>query len=270
MPGWLFIILIIQSALQSFFLVFYFRTDHRFRKWTLLMFFFIFILYPVDHYILNNDMLIKNIVNLLALYAVCSLLFRNESWKKRVTGLIFFELILVGGEFIGISTYYFIFSVPPDFTNYGSNTAFIYSYSCIVMLVLDLIALRLFSRGLTSSEKINFFLFSLLVNVILTVIAWCITTNPQYYRIYSFDYSAIFILLALLNLYTAVSLIRFAKKEVRIQAAARIESAYLDQVKVYLQAEEQEENLHRLRHDLINFNQTASSQAALEVKSSEL
>lgn len=257
MELWFFIVLMIQSSLQSLFLVCYFRTDHRFRKWMILVFVFAVLLYPVNQYLLTDNVLLRNIVNIAVLYLACSVLFREETWKNRITGIILYELVLVGGEFIGISTSYFIFGMPPDFLESSSDLIFLYYYGCVVMLVVMLIVLRIFSRGLTSSDRVNFFLFSLLVNVILSAIAWFITVIPVYRQIYSFDYPTIFILLAGINLYTAASLVRFARRESQALAQKRIESAYLDQIESYLKTEEQEENLHRLRHDLINFSQSA-------------
>lgn len=102
----------------------------------------------------------------------------------------------------------------------------------------------------------NSFLYSLLINIILMGIIWSMTALPGYSRIYPVHYTSISLLIILISLYTVYSLIRFINTESQVQAQSRIEAAYMDQIEAYLKAEEQEENLRRLRHDLINYTQS--------------
>lgn len=262
MEWWFYIVLLIQSALQSVFLVCWFRTDHRFRDWLVLVLFFTGMLYPLNQFLFTENVLVRNIFDLLALFLLCTLLFRTENRKTMLSGVILYEMLLVSCEIISISTGFFVFRTPPTAES-GSYTIFMYFCGSIILLILIPVVLRLFSRGLTSSDKINSFLYSLMINGILMGFIWGLTVVPGYSKIYPSSYVSISILIALISLYTIVSLIRFSHRESQIQAQLRIETAYMDQIEAYLKAEEQEENIHRLRHDLINFNRSAWCDPAL-------
>lgn len=267
MEWWFYIVLLVQSALQSVFLVCWFRTEHRFRDWLVLVLFFAGILYPVNQFLFTDNVLIRNIFDLLALFLLCTLLFRKENRKTILSGVILYEMLLVVCEIISISTGFLIFRTPPT-SESGSYTIFMYFYGSIILLILIPFVLRLFSKGLTSSDKINSFLYSLLINGILMGFIWGLTVVPGYSNIYPSSYLSISILIALISLYTVVSLVRFSHRESEIQAQLRIETAYMDQIEAYLEAEEQEENIHRLRHDLINFNRSTGLDPVLAASDS--
>lgn len=254
--SFIFLNAVIQSAGQSLFLVFYFRSGHRFRKWIILVSVFILI-FLINQSLMLNNLLLKNIFNILALALTCHLLFGNESWKTIFTGVLLYELLLLSTEFICVSLSYFLFGMPPDVSPESPGLPLWYACSDSVIFLLVPIMLQVFPRGLTYSERINVLLIPLLLNVVLIAGLWCMVSVPGYFERYGIDYIPQFIILTILNIYNVISLIVFIRKESRIQATALIESAYESQIEAYLQMEEQEENLHRLRHDLINFAQSS-------------
>lgn len=260
MSWWyLYLMAAIQSAAQSVFLVYYFRGRYRLAKWLCLVSLFTLVLFPIDQIFLRTDILLKNVVNITVLFIVCHLLFRNESWKTILTGILLYEIILICTEFICVSLIYLLSGMPPDFSADSVSLPYFYILGSIVIIILTMIMLHLFPRGLTASERINSFLILLLINLILTVLVWILTSVPEYFKNFTVSFVPAAIILAFLNIYTVISLVLFAHSESRNQAAARIESAYLSQVDAYLRMEEEEQNIHRLRHDLINFVQTSDS-----------
>lgn len=218
MEWWYFVVVMFQSALQSIFLVCYFHTDHRFRKWLAMMLLFMVILFPVNEFLFEDDVLIRNLINMGALFLACAVLFRTESWKSLLAGIILYELLLVSSVVISICTGFLIFRTPPNVTETDAYTIFMYFYGSIVLMFLIPVVLRIFSRSLTPSDKMNSFLYSLLINIILMGIIWSMTALPGYSRIYPVHYVSISLLIILISLYTVYSLIRFINTESKVQA----------------------------------------------------
>lgn len=136
MEWWYFVVVMFQSALQSIFLVFYFHIDHRFSKWLAMMFLFMVILFPVNEFLFEDDVLIRNLINMGSLFLACSVLFRTESWKSLLAGIILYELLLISSVVISICTGFLIFRTPPNVAETDAYTVFMYFYGSIMLMFL--------------------------------------------------------------------------------------------------------------------------------------
>lgn len=251
--------LLIQSGLQSAFLVCYYRSKHQIRDFLLLMAFFDLLLFPINLAFFQNELTLKNLMNMVLLFAGCRIIFPGQTWRSVAAGIILYELALVVTLFIEVGLVWIVFHRPvEDMFQSTAGLVLAYAYSDIGLAIVLGAVLKLFRRPLNRTIERNGYMMCLLLNLILCTLCWLTVSVPLYTANFSLDYLTIFIFLLLMNVLTFASFFRQMQKTSRQKAISQIRQTYCCQVEEYLITGQEEARLRQLRHDLLNFIESTS------------
>lgn len=265
---WLWFILLFQSAGQAFLFSFFFKSEHRLRDFAIFFGLFVFVLFPLDSLpLLQNNVILRNVTNMVLQYGTCCLLFRKESSLHRLQPVLANELCQVLSETTGILITMVLLGRAPIADPNVPELWILYFLTSLVMLFYEMFALRTFSKAFTISMRLNLYLYSLLITLILCLLCAVIGLIPNYHPNFGARYLLLGTLLVLINILTFFSLLKTMKRASEMQALKQIHHTYAQQVEACLQNEKQEEKLRRLRHDLKNYLTSQETTTCLQTNS---
>ncbi len=252
-PVTFFASLVIQSALQSLFLVYYFQSQNKVRDFLIFMAIFDLLIYPLNATIVSVSIFLRNFVNMLVLILSCRLLYRQLPWKKILIGVLLYEVCLVLTDILATFP---TFLFPRFFMN---RVDFIYYVASGMLALVMYVVLWLFSSPFRQVIKAASAVICLLMNLICSGLCILGSLDARLILNFELDYSLAFMILIVVNSITLYFLIKTIQKSSHQKAIDEIRKVYQLQVEDYLINQKEEEQLRKLRHDLLNFIQSTTS-----------
>lgn len=243
--------LIIQSVMQSLFLVFYFESQHRKRDFMIFMLVFDVLLFPINQRLTSMGIFIRNFLNMVVLVITGRIVFYKLSWKKILIGILLYEVCLILAEMLAIFPTVSFPSLMAD------RMDVVYLIANCTLAIIMYLMLWLFSSPFRQVTKAAPAVSCLLLNLISTGLCILESINPLNVKRFEIDYFISLALLVAINGFTLYLLIKTIKSSSHQKAIDEIRKVYQMQVEDYLINQKEEENLRKLRHDLLNFIQSA-------------
>lgn len=257
---------IIQSALQSLFLIFYYRTCRPLPAFIKLMAVFNVVLLPVNELFEPDQNMIRNILNMAVLAVSCRFIFKDRTWKSLLSGILLYELVLVIGVILASSGSWILFHEPLQV--WADNLERIVPTYFVMDLLIFLVSgfiLYLVSREFSRSIRENKYVFSILISLIFCALCSFSITGMQVDSSHVWlDYGIALVLLSAINAFSFTGFVLALRKSSQKKALQQIQEVYQKQVQDYLLNQEEEEKLRKLRHDLLNFIESAKPAADWE------
>ncbi len=243
--------LVIQSILQSIFLVYYFQTQNRVRYLMAFTAIFTLLLFPVDMMLLSGSLIMKNFFNILVLIGASRLFFRHHPWKKILIGVLLYETCLIETDMLASLPVFLFPSLQEKLLDA------VYYFADFILAVAVFSNLLLFSSTFSQVTKAVPVIVCLLLNLIVTCICIFASLELTYNENFIFDCFISIVILVGVNGITLYSLIKTIQKSTHQEAMDEIRKVYQMQVEDYLMNQKEEEQLRKLRHDLLNFIQSS-------------
>lgn len=250
---------IIQSALQSLFLIFYYKSARLLPAFLKLMAIFNLILLPVNSLFQPDQIMIRNIFNMAVLALSCRFIFKGLLWKTLLSGILLYELILVIGVILASSVSWILLHQPLQiWADNLQRTALMYFLMDLLIFLIGGFVLHIVSREFSRSIRENKYVFAILFSLIFCALCSFSISGRQVDSSHIWvDYTIALVLLTAINTASFSGFVLALCKASRQKAIDQIQEVYQKQVRDYLLNQEEEEKLRKLRHDLLNFIESA-------------
>ncbi len=250
---WYLIAVLLQTAIQSAWFACYLHSKRPVFYFLIIWVVSVVLFVPINLWLSNVDVILKNLVNCLFFGLLCRVLFCRESWRRIVLAILLYETILILVELFGQCISYLSTKAFFDLFSFTQLQIVLTWATTIEMAFLTILFLRFFSNLDLTNLKMFSYLATLLLNTILQVLLVFEVSMVHQNMFFDSWYWIIVVLLYGLNLFTLFSLSRFVRKEREKKSLASLEAVYHEQLRYYLMSEQPDEEWRRLRHDLLNF-----------------
>lgn len=250
---WYLIAVLLQTAIQSAWFACYLHSKRPVFYFLIIWVVSVVLFVPINLWLSNVDVILKNLVNCLFFGLLCRVLFRRESWRRIVLAILLYETILILVELFGQCISYLSTKAFFDLFSFTQLQIVLTWATTIEMAFLTILFLRFFSNLDLTNLKMLSYLATLLLNTILQVLLVFEVSMVHQNMFFDSWYWIIVVLLYGLNLFTLFSLSRFVRKEREKKSLKNLEVVYHEQLRYYLSSEQPDEEWCRLRHDLLNF-----------------
>lgn len=246
-----------QSAVQACFLCLYWKGKISWLKLAILTLLITFVLYPADSLLFPNQIVFRIAFDIIFMYLAGRILFRHETRWQIAKGALLCLVGMLICELLGLLLCYLILHRAP--LVFPLDHPLVYTIADLTEVIGQMTVLWISARTLSQSVRLNLLLTLICLNMLIVMMICCIAIAPTYHVPFRTDYLSLSSVLFVLNAVLLVLLAWTAKKDSKEQALKQIHSVYERQVSSYLESEQEEEKLRKLRHDLKNFILSNSS-----------
>lgn len=249
----IFLIQLPQNLLYAYFLSQFLYAENR-KKAFLQITLFYQILIPLASVLLWYQLSPKFIMNLVLLTTGIFLFFRRERLFRKILASFLLVAVILIVEMLLTGVYLVIEGTPPE--TFGP--IYIYLIQFVLFFTLYTVLIRLFNREqFISTSFMRYILICCIIQVCYLYGGTMIFTRLFYTKAYM--YMLVLFLLAslLLFLYTFYLLFKQKQKEQSQQTQLMLQKEYEQQLHDYMDLKE-EDQIRRLRHDLLNYWNTRS------------